>query len=134
MTGSRGIVGNISKLPVSIMSFNSMFLFPHSKSIALAIGLQMTTGEFLKIGERAFTLERLYNLREGLTYEDDYLPSRLMSENQQPRRMEEKERIEAKEDLAQALKVMLPKYYKLRGWNIYGIPERATLEKMGIDL
>jgi aldehyde:ferredoxin oxidoreductase len=44
--------------------------------VEAATGFNVTTYELLKVGERALTLARVYNVREGFTAEDDYLPER----------------------------------------------------------
>ena len=33
--------------------------------------------------------------------------------------------------LVSGLDTMLPEYYKLRGWNAEGVPERETMERLG---
>ena len=64
----------------------NMMLMPHSESIKLATGIPMTMGKFVTVGERGYNTERLYNLREGLTCEDDSLPDRLTKVQQDPKR------------------------------------------------
>jgi aldehyde:ferredoxin oxidoreductase len=44
--------------------------------VAAATGWDVTDYELLKIGERALTLARVFNMREGLTIDDDRLPER----------------------------------------------------------
>ena len=99
-----------------------MYLMPHCKAIELATGMRMTTGEFLQAGERGFTIERLFNLREGLTAEDDSLPGRLTDELQEPD--DPSTRVD--------LETMLPVYYKVRGWDEQGVPKAATLKRLGL--
>ena len=55
-----------------VIAFNSLLLLPHAEALRRATGLRMFTGSFLDLGERSYNLERLYNLREGLTAKDDY--------------------------------------------------------------
>ncbi len=73
---SGGFLNQLNKF-TGILKFNAMMLFPHAEAIRLATGLPIYTGDFIKLGERSFNLERLYNLREGLTGADDSLPDRL---------------------------------------------------------
>jgi aldehyde:ferredoxin oxidoreductase len=105
----------------SALRFNSFFLLPHAEAIRLATGLPMYTGEFLKLGERSYNLERLFSLREGLSAKDDALPERLTKTPQNP----------AKPNSVVPLKKMLSKYYKVRGWNRDGIPTAKKLKSMG---
>lgn len=122
MLASRGILGALWKLTPGILPVNSMFLFPHSKAIELATGIKMTSGKFVDIGERGYNIERLYNLREGLTSADDSLPARLTDDPQQAGRV----------DTVVNLKTMLPIYYKVRGWDAKGVPTKKRLEKLGL--
>lgn len=122
MIASRGVLGKLWKITPGGVPINSMFLFPHCKSIALATGLPMTTGEFLNIGERGYNLERLFNLREGLTGADDSLPARLTKEPQ----------IAGRPDTVVNLDAMLPVYYKVRGWDANGVPTAERRKKLGV--
>ncbi|MEA3407470.1 MAG: aldehyde ferredoxin oxidoreductase family protein [Chloroflexota bacterium] len=47
-----------------------------SDIVQAATGWDVTEYELLKVGERALTLARVFNMREGLTVEDDRLPER----------------------------------------------------------
>jgi len=44
--------------------------------VRAATGWDVTTFELFKVGERALTLARVFNMREGLTSRDDHLPER----------------------------------------------------------
>ena len=65
----------------------------------------------MKIGERIFNLERLFNQKSGMTKDDDTLPDRMLKEEAQSGA--------GKGHVAQLDKV-LPKYYQLRGWDKNG--------------
>lgn len=98
-------------------------LLPHATAVRLATGLPMTIGRFLQMGERAFNMERLFNIREGFSRRDDSLPERMTSEPLQ------------NGDASSAVKLeeMLPAYYRLRGWDKNGTPTRKKLRKLKID-
>lgn len=106
----------------SLLRFNSLLLLPHAEALRLATGFKMYTGQFIKLGERAYNLERLYSLREGLTKADDSLPDRLTKTPQ----------VEGRPDTVVPLGDMLPRYYKTRGWNASGIPTEKQLRRLGI--
>lgn len=78
----------------------------------------------VETGERIWNLERLFNLEAGFTQADDTLPPRMLE-------------IPAPSGTAKGrvaeLDLMLPDYYRLRGWTINGEPEAATLARLGID-
>lgn len=106
-----------------LLGFNSLFLLPHAEALRLATGFKIDTGQLILIGERGFNLERLYNLREGLTAESDALPARLTEEPQQ----------ENDTDTVVPLDKMLPHYYKARRWDKKGVPTEKHLLWLGID-
>ena len=106
-----------------LLRFNSCFLLPHAEAVRRATGLKMYTGSFLRWGERSYNLERLYNLREGLTGADDALPDRLTKTPQE----------EGRPDTVVPLDQMLPRYYRARGWDNAGRPTERTLRRLGIE-
>ena len=95
----------------------------YAELTAAATGLQINGRDLLKIGERIYNLERLFNYREGLSKKDDSLPPRfskpLPDGNSRNRVV--------------MLDTMLPEYYKLRGWDESGRPTDSRLEALGID-
>jgi aldehyde:ferredoxin oxidoreductase len=88
-----------------------------------AAGIEMTLEELMKTGERIWNLERLFNLKAGLTGKDDKLPERLVKESvsEGP----------AKGRVVE-LDKMLPEYYQLRGWDKEGIPTKERLKELGL--
>lgn len=105
------------------IAFNSLLLLPHAEALRRATGLRMFTGSFLDLGERSYNLERLYNLREGLTAKDDTLPKRLTRDLQDP----------SNPGTRVPLEKMLPIYYKTRGWDAEGRPTKRKLRRLGIE-
>lgn len=105
------------------LAFNSLLLLPHAEALRRATGLRTYTGPFLELGERSYALERLYNLREGLTAADDALPKRLTRELQDP----------SDPRTAVPLEKMLPIYYRVRGWDAEGRPTVKKLRRLGIE-
>jgi aldehyde:ferredoxin oxidoreductase len=91
--------------------------------LAGVTGWDITAEEIMEIGERIYNVERLFNVREGDP--GDYLSRRLIEEPlpDGPAKGET-----AKE----ALDVMLPAYYELRGWE-NGIPTKETLKRLGLQ-
>ncbi|MCL2179527.1 MAG: aldehyde ferredoxin oxidoreductase family protein [Treponema sp.] len=110
-----------------VLRINSFFLLPQAEAIRLATGFPMYTGSFLRLGERSFNLERLFNLREGLTADNDSLPDRL-TKTPQPQR----DGSENQKHIV-PLDVMLKNYYKVRGWDKNGVPTKKTLKKLKIE-
>jgi aldehyde:ferredoxin oxidoreductase len=71
------------------------------------------------IGEKIWNLERLFNLKAGLSGKDDTLPKRITDE---PR---------VKNQVVHLAR-MLPEYYRLRGWDENGIPTPEKLLQLGL--
>ena len=88
-------------------------------------GLEFTMDDMNTIGERVWNLERVFNLKAGLTKADDTLPDRIL-----------KDAISGDSNPAKGrvgqLDMMLPEYYSLRGWDQEGNPTEAKLEMLGI--
>lgn len=91
------------------------------KLLSTVTGRTVSMSELAEIGARIYTLERLYNLREGMRPTDDKLPQRLLSEP-----------LSGKGQNGVPLSVMLPQYYQLRGWDETGVPTDATVQKLRI--
>ena len=69
-------------------------------------------------------LERLFNIREGLTRADDTLPARFLKEPMDSG---------ASEGQVVNLNGMIDEYYELRGWEkSSGFPTRKKLEQLGL--
>ena len=88
-------------------------------------GLEFTMDDMNRIGERVWNLERLFNLKAGLTKADDSLPERILKGAIQGESNPAKGRVGL-------LDRMLPEYYSLRGWDEEGAPTAAKLEELGI--
>jgi aldehyde:ferredoxin oxidoreductase len=84
-------------------------------------GERFTAGRLQEIGARIFNLERMYNLREGLTGADDTLPERILSEPTFPGMT-----------AGHPLAALLPRYYALRGWDARGVPTPRTLARLQV--
>ena len=87
-------------------------------------GEQLGTPEdMLKIGERVWNLERLFNNAAGLGRADDSLPPRITSEPLTEG---------ASKGHVVDLEPMLNEYYQLRGWDETGQPTAAKLQELGL--
>jgi aldehyde:ferredoxin oxidoreductase len=122
MTLSWPAVDLLLKVPPFFMRFN-LPLLPHSKVLKQATGMKMDFGRFSRVGARGYTLERLFNLREGFGRQADTLPKRFTDEPLPA----------SKKKSVVPIRQMLPKYYKLRRWDADGIPTPKTLKRLGLD-
>ena len=119
-----------------ICKFHSIFLSPNligfdelSKLIYYNTGLEFTTEEIWEIADRAYTLERLFNIREGLTRDDDWLVDRYFDEPT-PIGLPIARGKSIDRD---KFKQMLDEYYELHEWDENGVPKPETLKRLGLD-
>ena len=85
-------------------------------------GLPMNQWRMLNAGQRIHVLERYMNTAEGISRKDDTLPARFLKEG---RGCDEQQR-------TVPLQPMLDAYYRLRGYDLHGIPTSKTLKALGI--
>lgn len=117
---SGPLTGAMFRLPAGMLPFH-LPVIHHSKALELCTGMRYKAGDFFKAGTRIYTLEKMINVREGLV--EDTLPKRLTNEDQIPGRPETKVPLDK----------LLPKYYKMRGWDKRGIPTAKLLNWLDLD-
>jgi aldehyde:ferredoxin oxidoreductase len=121
---------------IGLCKFQTVFCAVHapkweefSKLIQLATGLEFTKSRLMQVGERIYTVERMFNLREGFSRKDDTLPERYFKEpTAVGLPIAKGKRIDK-----QRFEKMLDEYYALHGWDEHGVPKKGTLEKLGLD-
>ncbi|ELY66038.1 aldehyde ferredoxin oxidoreductase family protein [Natronococcus jeotgali] len=91
-----------------------------------AVGREYDPAELRRVGERVWTLIRLFNCREGFSREDDTLPRRLTEP------LQGGPNDGAAIDAA-GFEDVLDRYYERRGWDVRGRPTRETLERYGLE-
>lgn len=121
---------------LGICKYHTVFLSPNHpaftefvKLIELNTGLEFDEMDLWRCADRCYTIERLFNLREGLTRADDMLPDRYYDE---PTKLGlpmargkyiDREKFEA----------MLDEYYQLHEWDENGVPTPQLLERLEIN-
>ncbi len=98
-----------------------------SKMYSSCTGRETNPEEMMKIGERIFTLLKIYTVREGFTRKDDSFPERFYTEpmSEGPA----KGAILIKKEIESAL----DEYYELRGWDREsGLPTVKKLSDLGL--
>ncbi len=91
------------------------------KWLTYITGTPFSGGHLQEIGARIFKLERMYNLREGLTAAEDTLPPRMLNESTFPGMTS-----------GHPLGQLLPLYYRNLGWDAGGVPTLRTLERLQV--
>ncbi|MEM2964930.1 MAG: aldehyde ferredoxin oxidoreductase family protein [Candidatus Bathyarchaeia archaeon] len=110
----------------AVICYFTPWFYDNTPRLVNAItGWNTTTWELMKIGERAATLARVFNVREGFTAEDDRLPGRFA----QPfsRGPIAGERITG-DELEKCKKI----YYRMMGWDDEGVPTAEKLYELDV--
>ena len=118
-------------------------LFPDdlAPGVAALWGEPVSGDDLLTIGERIVNLERMYNVREGLSRADDQLPRRFTEEPVplfEFRLDPDTSEVHRSDDplhygLIKDFDGMLDRYYDLRGWSRDGVPTVETLRRLGLE-
>jgi len=88
-------------------------------------GINIDAEGVATVGERIVNLERAFNLREGLTRNDDNLPARFLKEPMVNG---------PSQGQTVNLDLMVEEYYGARGWDrATGFPKRQKLEELGLQ-
>jgi aldehyde:ferredoxin oxidoreductase len=95
-----------------------------ARQLTAVSGIKFSADDLIKVGERVWNMERLYNLREGFRRQDDTLPERLLSEP-----------VPAgpSQGHTARLHLMLDEYYQFRGWDEEGVPDKPKLKELGLE-
>jgi aldehyde:ferredoxin oxidoreductase len=115
------VVNLLNKLPGKFLPIQ-LPDFPYPRALGAVMGITMTVGRMKEIGERGFNIERLLNIRLGLTCDQDTLPERLTHEPQ----------IEGDPKTCVRLEEMKKEYYSIRGWDKAGIPTEKKKKALNL--
>jgi aldehyde:ferredoxin oxidoreductase len=89
-------------------------------------GWNTTTFELMKVVERGNTLARIFNLREGFTEKDDWLPPRFFK----PKTSGALSKTAVNPEDLQNAKLI---YYDMMGWTEQGVPKQSALDELDIS-
>jgi len=121
---------------VGVCKFHVRFLSPNlitfehlSKLLKLNVGLDVSPEELWTTAERAYNVERLFLVREGVTRADDRLVDRYFDEPTPDGLPIVKGVSLDRKKFAK----MLDEYYKHHGWSKNGVPTDETLRRLGLE-
>jgi aldehyde:ferredoxin oxidoreductase len=92
-------------------------------------GRQATALTETEIGNRVWTLTRLYNLREGVSRKDDHPSYRHQNDPLPSGVAEGCTSFESDDDMEGCLDA----YYRFRGWDMNGVPTAETINTLGLN-
>lgn len=90
-------------------------------------GWDVDGAEILETCERIYNLQRLFNVREGITREDDRLPQRVLQMPAFGAYASESDCV------IHDYESLLDEYYEARGWDLRGRPLQPTLAALGLQ-
>src|SRR4029453_3555667 len=99
-----------------------------SELLGKVTGWSCSAAELERTGARIHTVKKLFNMREGWTPQDDWLPERLLSEKL-PTGVARGVGLTSEE-----LRQMIQSYYRARGWDDGGLVPPSKLSELGISL
>ncbi len=121
---------------LGICKYHTVFLSPNhpqfkefTKLIRLNTGLEFTEKDIWDVANRGYTIERLFNLREGLTRKDDWLPDRYFDE---PTKLGLPV-ARGKSIDREKFTAMINEYYRLHEWDENGVPTAGLLARLKIE-
>lgn len=121
---------------LGVCKFQALFLSPstlgyddYCKLTRYITGLELSASEMMEAGERIYTLERMFNNREGAGRKDDFPPERFFVEPT-PLGVHS---FQGKTLDRELYEEQLDEYYQAHGWDNNGVPTPETLEKLGLD-
>ena len=97
-----------------------------AKLLTMVTGWDVDAGELATTARRIVLAKRLFNLREGWTREEDWLPDRFLSESL------ELESGRTATLTASRLEAMISSYYRGRGLDATGVPSPATIDELSL--
>jgi aldehyde:ferredoxin oxidoreductase len=115
------VLDSLVLCPFSIFAFNEEIC---SALLLSAVGMEISPAELLRIGERIWNLERIYNLGAGFVRKDDIIPERFFERNG-----------ENEGDIISRIEfeTALQEYYHYRGWDREGVPLSGKLKELGLN-
>ena len=119
----QDLIATIDSMGVCIFTSFALNPIHYANMMSAVTGVKIDSIDLLKIGERIWNLEKLFNLRENLTRKDDSLPSRLLNEAFESGHSK---------GISINLEPLLDKYYVLRGWNNEGLPSEEKLKELDL--
>jgi aldehyde:ferredoxin oxidoreductase len=97
-----------------------------AEAYSASTGIKVSPRDLMTVAERIRTLERLFNIREGLSRKDDTIAERMFREPLKDRAWKgevlDKEKFEEMKGI----------YYSLRGWDQQGKPKQQTMQQLGL--
>lgn len=120
---TQDLTAAVDSTGVCLFTKNAWVAEDYAAQVAAALPGEWTPERLIETGERIWNLERAFNLAAGFTRADDTLPQRMLTEPAKSG---------AGKGHVVELDVMLPEYYRLRGWTDDGQLSPETRSRLGL--
>jgi len=124
----QNVSSTLDTLTLCVFAFAPVRYFTLRELVELVraiTGWETSLWELLKLGERRVAMFRAFNVREGFTKEDDWLPERMFEGLLTgPRKGQKVD----KDKLREAIDL----YYEMAGWNKDGVPTKGKLAELDL--
>ncbi len=119
----QDLTGVIDSAGLCLFTSFALAADDYADLINAATGYDMSTEEVMRIGERIWNLERIFNLEAGVEPKEDTLPKRFLKDPLPDG---------PQKGATVRLDILIPEYYKVRGWNENGIPTDEKRKELGL--
>ena len=108
-------------------SINAIGYLDIAKLLETTVGFDFSDQTLYALGERVYTLERMFITNEGISRMDDYLPGMYYTQpiKEGPTKGEYMDR--------EKFEKMLDAYYEFHGWDSHGVPTEQTIDELDIN-
>jgi aldehyde:ferredoxin oxidoreductase len=110
---------------LSVCQFPPWRFSEYRDLVQAVTGWDVSMHELVQVAERTLALARIFNLREGFTKDDDWLPPRFF----QPQTSGALSETSVDPD---ELRKAVDTYYEMMGWDMDGAPTEGTLYRLSI--
>jgi aldehyde:ferredoxin oxidoreductase len=107
----------------NMMSLNGLSVTETLEALNLITGWDFDISRLMEVGERGFNLQRMINIRDGISRADDRLPRRVFEPAKEGPRRGRKPLL---------FEEALEEYYSMRDWTKEGRPSHNKLQALGL--
>lgn len=108
-----------------MVKFAGMTISELCEGLELILGKEVDPYELFRVGERSQNLQRILNVRDGMSRKDDTVPKKMLVHAATGSRAFQAPTMEQFDQ-------MMDEYYRQRGWDNNGVPTAAKLEELGL--
>lgn len=117
---------NCSTICKFMVKFAGMTITEYLKGLETITGESWSGKDLFLFGERSLNLQRLLNVRDGMSRKDDTIPKKIFIPAATGSRA-------GKAPTEAEFEQMLSEYYEKRGWTNEGIPTAEKLKELGLE-